>query len=434
MKRKSGLRSLLSKPLPPNVGWLQTLGSLLLFYLLLQVVTGTLLAFYYSPSPENALASVEYVRGQVPLGGLVHGLHHHGSAFVLCAAALHMLRVFFTAAYKRPRRLLWWSGVLILGLLLAFPFTGVFLPYDQKGYWATIVALNMLGDIPQVGDQLRTLLTGGGEGLGTVTLSRFFILHVFVLPATLLVLIVFHLKRLQEVGSAGPAAETEPPLVQRTFFPHQVAKDTLVALLGAGALYLAATRIPFEEPQALNLADQSFVPYPEWYFLPHYGLLRALPGGYQQIATVYVPAGLLLILLLLPLVDLGRERRFARRKLLNAMAVLLMASTAGLGVSGFLGLREHRGEEGVMQGENLDPVAEGKRVYEEYECMECHVLDGEGELVGPDLTNVASRVKDSYLEPFLRDPASMYPDSEMPAFDGDEEELQHLMAYLRSLE
>ena len=121
----TALRKFARKPLPRNVGWAHTLGSLLLFYLVLQGVTGLLLALYYNPSPEHARASLSYVRGELTLGGLVYGLHRHGAGFVLVIAVLHVVRGYFSAAYKAPRGWLWSSGVLLGCLLLAFPFTGV---------------------------------------------------------------------------------------------------------------------------------------------------------------------------------------------------------------------------------------------------------------------------------------------------------------------
>jgi len=424
------LRSFAAKPLPRNVGWAHTLGSLLLFYLALQGITGILLSLYYSPSLEHANASLAFVREELFLGLLVFNVHRYGADFVLVVALLHILRCFFGATYKAPRRLLWCSGLVLLPLLVLFPLTGMLLPFDQKGYWATTVVLNMLADVPLVGDALKDLLTGGA-GIGGVALSRFFILHVCVLPLALVTLAGFHLRELQRTGSAGPAAGAAEPY--RPFYPGQAARDVLVVAVGALALAWVATVASFDDTGPANPGDDSFVPYPEWYFLPLYGLLRVLPAGWQQLGSFYLPAALFGLGLLLPYLDRGPERRFTQRKLLNIGAVLFIATAATLGASGAKGLSAQRAVTLPAALED-DPISRGRTVFEEMECQSCHLVDGVGEAYGPDLTHVAGRVRDDYLEPFLRNPARLYPAAEMSPFDGSNEELRALLAYLRSLE
>jgi ubiquinol-cytochrome c reductase cytochrome b subunit len=424
------LRSLAAKPLPRNVGWAHTLGSLLLFYLALQGITGILLALYYSPSLEHANASLAFVREELFLGLLVFNVHRYGADFVLVVAGLHLLRCFFGATYKAPRQALWCSGLVLLFLLFLFPLTGMLLPYDQKGYWATTVVLNMLADVPMVGDALKDLLTGGA-GIGGVTLSRFFILHVCVLPLALVALTGFHLRELQRTGSAGPVTGAAEPY--HPFYPGQAARDVLGAAAGVLVLGVVATLGAFEDTGPANPSGDSFVPHPEWYFLPLYGLLRVLPAGWQQLGSFYLPAALCGFGLLLPYLDRGPERRFARRKLLNLGAVALIGTAAVLGSSGAKGLSVQRAAT-VPAARTDDPVARGRSVFEEMECQSCHLVDGMGEAYGPDLTHVARRVRDDYLEPFLRNPARLYPAAEMSPFDGSNEELQALLAYLRSLE
>ncbi len=417
------------KPLPSNIGWAHTAGSLLLFYLVLQVVTGVLLAFYYNPSPEHARASLAYLRDEVSLGGMVYALHHHGAGFVLVVAALHLVRGYFMAAYKAPRGMLWSSGVLLGGLLFAFPFTGALLPYDQWGTQTANVALGLVGDAPVVGAYLHDLLTGG-EGLGPVAMSRFFILHVSVLPALLLVLGVFHLHVLQVTGPAGPADGSEGPT--RPFFPYQAAKDVIVCVLGGLALALTAALVPFSDSGAPDLMDASYVPHPEWYFLPHYGLLRLLPSGYQQIGSFYAPVGLFALLLLLPLIDRRRERRLGRRPIAAFLGGAMTLGVLGLGVFGGLEVAGQRQEE-VDVPEEADPVAQGRQVLLDSGCLDCHILGDEGEAYGPDLTHIALRRREGFLEPFMRKPGDFFEDSEMDAFDGTDQELRALVAYLNTL-
>ncbi len=417
------------KPLPRNIGWAHTLGSLLLFYLVLQAVTGLLLALYYNPSPEHARASLTYLRDELTLGGLVYALHHHGAGFVLVVAAVHLVRGHFMAAYKAPRGMLWSTGVLLGGLLLAFPFTGALLPFDQWGCQTANVALSLVADAPLVGDHLHSLLTGG-EGLGPVALSRFYILHVCVLPMLLLVLGAFHLRLLQATGPAGPAAGPDGP--HRPFFPYQAAKDMTVAVLGAVALVAVAMLVPFTDSGAPDLLDASYVPHPEWYFLPHYGLLRLLPSGWQELGSFYAPAGLFGLLLFLPLLDRRRERRLRRRPIAAVLGVVILFGGLGLGIFGAVEVAKQRGQV-VAASHDDDPVARGQAVFLESACVECHLLDGEGQEYGPDLTHLALRVRDGFLESFLRQPTDFFDEPEMLPFEGTEKELSDLLAFLNSL-
>jgi len=155
------VRAFLDKPVPRNVGWLHTLGSLLVVYLVFQTVTGILLGLYYTPSPEGAYQSVQHVREGLFLGGFLLRLHRWGAGFVLVTAFLHLARSYFLAAYKAPRELLWLTGLLLGVLLVLFAFTGQLLPYDQHGYWATVVGVRIAGSPPLVGGFVERLLTGG---------------------------------------------------------------------------------------------------------------------------------------------------------------------------------------------------------------------------------------------------------------------------------
>ena len=167
------IRAFLGKLLPRNVSWLHTLGGLLLLYLVLQLVTGILLALYYSPSPDQAYASVRYIREELSFGWIVYSLHRCGSSFVLVTAFLHFARSYFLASYKKPRELLWCSGILLGLLLTLFAFSGQLLPYDQRGYWAAVVGIQIAASAPLVGDAVDGLLTGGFGDIGATTLSRF---------------------------------------------------------------------------------------------------------------------------------------------------------------------------------------------------------------------------------------------------------------------
>ena len=176
----------------PHVNWLYTLGSATLFVIINQAVTGILLTLYYVPTPDHAYDSVVYITTQLPMGWFIRGLHHWGASAMVVLVVLHMLRVFFYGAYKYPREVTWITGVLLFLITIGFGFTGYLLPWDQRAFWATTVGTRIIGVAPSIGDWLLRVARGG-EDLSAVTLARFFGTHVWVLPATLLILVGVHL-------------------------------------------------------------------------------------------------------------------------------------------------------------------------------------------------------------------------------------------------
>ncbi len=191
----------------PKVNWFYTLGSATLFVAVNQAVTGILLTLYYVPTPDHAYDSVQYITTQVPAGWLIRGLHHWGVSAMVVLVVLHMLRVIFYGAYKYPREVTWFSGIILLLVVIGFGFTGYLLPWDQKAYWATTVGTRIAGTPPLIGDYLLRILRGG-EDLSAVTLARFFGTHVWVLPATLMLLLGIHLYLVIRIGiSAVPKKE-----------------------------------------------------------------------------------------------------------------------------------------------------------------------------------------------------------------------------------
>ena len=176
----------------PKVNWFYTLGSATLFVAVIQGFTGILLTLYYVPTPDHAYDSVQYITTQVTAGWLIRGLHHWGASAMVVLTVLHMLRVIINGAYKYPREVTWLTGIVLLFTVIGFGFTGYLLPWDQKAFWATTVGTRIAGTAPLLGDWILRVMRGGPE-LSAVTLARFFGVHVWVLPATLLSLVLFHL-------------------------------------------------------------------------------------------------------------------------------------------------------------------------------------------------------------------------------------------------
>ncbi|WKZ46857.1 MAG: cytochrome b N-terminal domain-containing protein [Anaerolineales bacterium] len=183
-------KSLLDRP-EPKGNWWNTLGSASLFLFVILVTTGIFLTVYYTPSPDHAYDSVQYIMEEVSFGWLIRGVHHWAATLMVIVVFIHMLRVFVTASFKYPRELTWLLGVGLLLVTLGMGFTGYLLPWNQRAYWATVVGTQIAGTVPFIGEFILKVLRGGPE-LSALTLQRFFSAHIWILPVTLAALIGFH--------------------------------------------------------------------------------------------------------------------------------------------------------------------------------------------------------------------------------------------------
>jgi quinol-cytochrome oxidoreductase complex cytochrome b subunit len=199
----AGARWMLFRKVPRGTNWLYTLGSATMIAFLSQAVTGVFLAMYYDPSPARAYESVRHMTNEVFLGELVRGMHKWGSTVMVILIFLHMGRTFFFGAYKYPRELNWVIGVVLVILTFVMALTGYLLPFDQRSYWATIVSANISGMGPLVGPYLADFLRGGPE-FGATTLSRFYALHMLILPGAIAALIGAHLYLVARHGTTAP--------------------------------------------------------------------------------------------------------------------------------------------------------------------------------------------------------------------------------------
>ncbi|MET3682327.1 menaquinol-cytochrome c reductase cytochrome b subunit [Alkalibacillus flavidus] len=179
-------------------------GGLTFFVTVIQVLSGMFLTMYYVPDIENAWASVEYLQSQVAHGQIVRGMHHWGASVVIVMIFLHTLRVFFQGAYKKPRELNWVVGVLLFFVMFGLGFTGYLLPWDNKAFFATQVGLEIAQSVPVIGSDIKTLLAGDPDIVGAQTLTRFFAIHVFFLPAALFGLLAAHFIMIRRQGISGP--------------------------------------------------------------------------------------------------------------------------------------------------------------------------------------------------------------------------------------
>ncbi|MFB3879877.1 MAG: cytochrome b N-terminal domain-containing protein [Armatimonadota bacterium] len=426
-------RRFMEEPLALGVGWPHIFGSVALFLFITQLATGILLMVYYVPSPDAAYQSTAYLDTRLPFGGFVRSLHHWGASAMLIGVFVHMLQAFFWGAYKRPRQIIWVIGVFLLLATLGLSFTGYLLPWDQKAYWATVVGTRIAGSIPVLGPYVTTIIRGGPD-VGALTLTRFFGLHVMIFPALLIGLIVFHISQVRRQGITAPwrrvgeeASVPHPGL----FYPDQVFKDAVAALVVLAVLFAIALRVPAPLESIANPASTGYKPRPEWYFLPNFQLLTYIPTTWGEwgefFGALVVPALVVIALILLPYLDHNPERAPRRRPLVSTAALLALGSLLYLGVAG-----AQRGPKPVT----LTPTQRrGEKVFLDLRCQSCHGINGGGGMEGVDLAEGGPRnpraVEDKLTHPTRTNARSIMPPVPPSLSHSD---LRDLVAYVSAID
>jgi quinol-cytochrome oxidoreductase complex cytochrome b subunit len=422
------VEKLLTKPMIGGAKYIFSLGALNLFLLVNQIVTGIFLTMYYVPSPDHAYQAVKFIQDEASFGYMVRGLHYWGASAMIVSVMLHTLRVFVFGSYKKPRELMWLSGVVMILLVFGFAFTGYLLPWDQKSYWATVVGTNVAGTAPIVGGLVARIMRGGAD-VSALTLTRFYTVHTMILPWTLAGFAAAHVTMLQLVGHGGP---WDPEKSRRSvpFYPDQVFKDaTLVLFVFALIAMLATVAHPALEAVA-DPTDHTYNPRPEWYFYFLFQLLHYFEGRFEVVGTMVLPNLAILVMLLLPFMDRDPERDPRQRP--KAM------TAAGLAVAGYVSLTllaVVQAPGGVpMAAPEAKTVTEGRQLYAKLGCASCHSINGVGGVVAPPLDHVGSARKRDWLIGHFKDPQAYTPGSVMPKFDYlSDEELSQLTDYMQSL-
>jgi ubiquinol-cytochrome c reductase cytochrome b subunit len=441
------IRLAIEEDIPGGSSYAYTLGSAVLTIISIQVATGILQLFFYAPAVDHAYDSLSYLRIMVPFGWLIHNLHYWGAQAMIVVVVLHMSRVFIWGAYKQPRELTWLFGVGLLLITMGLNFTGSPLAWDQAGYWAAEVGTSIPGSMPIVGDLTVNLMRGGPD-MGQLTISRFFTLHVMILPLTLLALVFAHLVALRTSGAAGPwedrKRETSGP-----FWPYQAFKDTLTA---SGVIIGLIALSVFFPPPFTGAADplsSTFTPKPEWNFLFLYQALKYFKGPLEPLGVAGVPAVLVLLLVALPFIDRSVERNPLRRPVALSIAGLLALTLIVLTIAGYVSkpasteqtsTESSAGAPGALPAPPLAPatavsIKNGADVYQSNGCAGCHKINGVGGVIGPDLSNEGSvgRSRD-WLFTQIRTPKAHFPATVMPSFSNlSAVDMNGLADYLLSL-
>jgi ubiquinol-cytochrome c reductase cytochrome b subunit len=444
----SALDRFLRDPVPSRGGWLFTLGSLCLFLLGLQFATGGLLATAYAPTPDHARASVSFIEKKMAGGSLARGLHSWGASALIVIVLLHMARVFAHRAYRNPRQENWWSGLLLFLFVLGFAFTGYLLPWDQKGYWATVVAIRITATAPLAGPYLARLLAGGPR-VGAPALTRFAAIHFVFLPAVAFLLAAAHVYLLRRHGHAGLPGDKSP---REPFYPRQLARDATASLAALVALIALAHFFPAPLEATADPSDASYVPRPDWYFLFLFQLLHYFKGKAEIIGTILIPTAVTLFLLAIPLLDRTEEPRRAQRRILiasggaiAAAAVVLtwIAASESPARGSRFGVFEPPPPPSAFKDSNLQnydlaafppSVLRGGKLIASKKCLECHKISGDGNAKGLELKHLAGRRPKSWLIGHFKDPQEFSPHSKMPPFDDlPERDLSDMADYLLAL-
>ena len=466
LNRRTGLddvlRAALYEPIPGGARLAYIFGSGLLFIFLSQVITGVFLALYYVPSADHAHTTVAYITKVVTAGSFLRSLHAYGASAMVIVLLLHLSQTYVYGAYKGRRELLWISGCALFGLVMGMAFTGYLLPWDQRAYFATAVGTNAIGEIPGIGETLTRLVRGGTE-MGTLTISRFFVAHVFLIPAFIFALVASHIFLFRNAGPAGPVTENpyKPTLKPEPFYPRQVLIDlSLTALLivglGAMAFFLAVPLGP-----AANPANAQYVPRPEWYYLPIFQWLKYWHGSAAVIGVLVIPMILVIAVIALPFLDRGVERRPWKRPGAMGAYVFLMFGLLGLGLRSVYQdkhdpsiaeqLAKQKTEEEEYMRKPFEPdlsaaslaaanvaladplAAKGKTIFAAQSCNACHGDGGVGTAAAPALIGISAKLSKDQVANLLQHPTAKMTAGGMPAVDLPPDELKALVAYIESL-
>ena len=411
---RSGLvtasRQALEHPVPPRTGWWYVFGSATLIAFILQVATGIALATAYVPSSGQAYESLKFISEQAMLGRFLRGMHYFGASAMVLLIGIHVSRTYIMAAYKFPRELNWLTGAVLLLLTLALAFTGQLLRWDQTAVWSVIVGAAQAARMPVVGEQIGRFILAG-DTIGGATLSRFFAFHVFFIPAIVFAFIGLHLALVLRHGISertrdGPVVEPATyrsryaALLQREgvpFWPDAAWRDVVFGAAVTATIVLLALIVgppdlgPPPDPSLLEA-----YPRPDWYFLWYFALLALAPNNLESAIIVLGPLVFGAALLIVPLFNKG-ARTMRRRPWAPLLVVFIWTTIAIFWVAG------ERAEWSPDFGAQALPasviadqrpeVVEGARLFHAKGCEFCHQIGGYGGKRGPELTDVASRMK-----------------------------------------